>query len=1053
MRGALLSLGLLAIQLAAQSTQGSLTGRVTDSVDGEPLGAQLTLHSLQTGRTSIINTGASGRYTFSLLSPGVYRLEAAASNYQPRAWSEITITVAGIVELDLELRPATDVWEGGLLKSILPQGGRAVLTFIGPDLDTSRLSATRLARPRESGFETASSDVIDARLLSRLPLSGRDAYTMLVLLPQVSADAGTARGLGVSARGQRPSAAGFLLDGMENNNDLVTGPLNILPPEALREYRVSTGNFTAEFGRSSGLLANAVSVSGANTWHGVAYAYGTNEILNARDPSLPRGTDRAPFRIFQPGLSVSGPIVQGRWFGSLSAEYFRSFARGEPQLYLLPGSNYARLLNPNGWGTRLLAQYPAPFPQLPDVIGPVTLTPPSSIQRWLSLARIDHVSRDSRSRQMLRLLHNQSHRPDFIWTPYSDFISPLHQDASGIAVSDIRESGRGWMNETRVSVSADRLGWKRKHPEIPTLASGDGTVLPGSPAFYAFDSRVQRFELVSNFAWFLNQHHFKAGGTVVLRRIFSSLLPGRDGRYTFSGVFEFANAEPEYIEALVNRRNLPEIHLPAADAHYTSRHWAGFAQDTWRINQRLLLNVGTRYEYFGPPVTSGGGEDTFVALGSGSSLPERIAAARLMTVPAGRRVYDADRNNWAVRTGLSARLDARSRTFFRASYGIFYDRPFDNLWQNTALNGLVLHQARAAGPAAPRMSLEPLRQALTRLPGQPLEFPDPILYQPNIRDAYTHSYFGGLRHQWSDAVTFEMNFAGSLGRKLITTDKLNRLDADGPVNSRWNPNLPVLSYRANQGTSSYHGLSLVARRSFGSWQGQASYTWSHAIDVQSEPLAGDFFDLSFTSTTFGESRPGMAAFSRAIDPRGDRGNSDFDQRHNFVMWGIWELPRPLRSWRFASLAAFRSGFPFTVLAPNSNATAVYNRRADVLKANPYAVEAGTFWLDPSAFAEPADGQQGNLGRNALRGPGFLNVDASLSRTFALRGNGERQNVVVRADVFNLFNHANLQPPNVYLASATFGQSQRGRTGRSSFPSLTPFRETGRIIQLMLQVHF
>ena len=1047
----LAALGLLATRLSGQSTQGMLTGRVTDSIDGEPLNAQLTLYSQQSGRALASRTNESGSYVFALLSPGVYRVEASAPNYQGRVWGEIVIPVAGIVELNLEMRPAADVWEKGLGRGILPQGGRGVVSFVGPDIDSSGFSATRLVRPREGGFETASSDVIDSRMLQSLPLSGRDAYTMLVLLAQTSSDAGTARGLGISARGQRPSAAGFLLDGVENNNDLVTGPSTILPPEALQEYRVSTGNFTAEFGRTSGLLANAVTASGGSSWRGILYAYGTNEALNARGAGEAR---KLPFKQVQSGISASGPLIRTRLFASGSTEYFRSHSLGEAQEFLLPGANYARNLNANGWGTKLLARYSAPYRPVRDVVAPATIQPPSSTHRWLTLGRLDYVSADARSRQMMRVLRNEVTRPDFIWTPYKDFVSPLMQGATGFAFADVREYLPGRTNETRLSIGADNLNWDRKHPEIPTLVSDDGTVLPGSPAFYGFKNAVHRLELVDNAAWVRGTHHIRLGGSILFRRIRTSLLPGRDGRYTFSGIFDFANADPSYIEALVVRRNLPVIELPGGDRRFQNRQWAAFVQDTWRPNARWVINVGARYEFFGTPVSVRGEPDTRVMLGTGNSIAERIAAARLVTTTTGgRSVYDSDRNNWAGRLGVSARLDRRARTFFRANYGVFYDRPFDNPWQNTTLNGMALLKATATIPNRNVASLESLSSALSRLPVLASPFPEPVLYQRGIRDAYVHSYFGGIRHQLSDSGTIELNFAGSLGRKLLTTDKLNRLYSFDGAEGRWNPQLPTLSYRSNQGTSSYNGLSLVVRRNSGPLQGQVAYTWSHSIDLQSEPLSGDVFDLSFINSKFEDARPGTAAFSRQLSPGGDRGSSDFDQRHSLVAWGVWDLPRKVQSLRLATLAAFRSGFPFTVFAPNYNAPGIYNRRADLLRPKPYFGQSEPLWINPFAFGMPADGQQGTLGRNALRGPGFFNFDVSASRAFSLRTRRERETFVLRADIFNLFNHANLQTPDPYLVSETFGQSKRGRTGRGGFPSLTPFRETGRVIQFMLQVRF
>src|SRR5262249_25730523 len=132
-------------------------------------------------------------------------------------------------------------------------------------------------------IDTSASYVIDPAQIAQLPLQGRDVYTMLVSLPQVSADGGTGRGIGVTVSGARPSSSNYLLDGVENDNYLVTGPLNQVAPEAVQEYRISTNNYSAEYGRTGGFIANAVTRAGDNTLHGTGYEYVKNEDLNAND--------------------------------------------------------------------------------------------------------------------------------------------------------------------------------------------------------------------------------------------------------------------------------------------------------------------------------------------------------------------------------------------------------------------------------------------------------------------------------------------------------------------------------------------------------------------------------------------------------------------------------------------------------------------------------------------------------------------------------------------------------------------------------------------------
>jgi hypothetical protein len=278
----------------------------------------------------------------------------------------------------------------------------------------------------------------------------------------------------------------------------------------------------------------------------------------------------------------------------------------------------------------------------------------------------------------------------------------------------------------------------------------------------------------------------------------------------------------------------------------------------------------------------------------------------------------------------------------------------------------------------------------------------------------------------------------------------------------------MLAYRANQGISDYYGVQLVTRYRSSRLQLQASYTLSHTIDNQSEPLAGDFFNFSFNGTV----QP-SAAFTRQFDSRGDRSNSDFDQRHNLVAYVVWELPgafastqagRFFRDWTLGGLAAFRSGFPYSPLTATTfdpNGATYLNNRADLVSPAQAIVNTpaagGVQILNPAAFAAPAPGQLGNIGRNAFRGPGLYSADLSLSRRIRVSKLGEAGRVTLRVDAFNLLNHANLNNPSTILGTPppnAFGLALYGRQGfDTGFPASAPLNETARQIQLMVRLEF
>src|SRR5579862_5266617 len=202
--------------LDAQTTQGIIGGRLLDSVTGRPVAARVEYSSGSASGSA--QSDDAGYYHLPLLSPGIYRVSASAPAYQSQEIQELELPVASRIELDFRLRPLSDVWEGGQYNSVFLPGSKTIVTFFGPDVDTSRSGSFEAQKGVESSLESSLSTVVDQQLIANLPLNGRDVYALLALQPGVTADSGTSRGLGFAVNGQRTSASNFLLDGLENNN-------------------------------------------------------------------------------------------------------------------------------------------------------------------------------------------------------------------------------------------------------------------------------------------------------------------------------------------------------------------------------------------------------------------------------------------------------------------------------------------------------------------------------------------------------------------------------------------------------------------------------------------------------------------------------------------------------------------------------------------------------------------------------------------------------------------------------------------------------------------
>lgn len=302
--------------LFGQTTQGLISGRVINNRTGVPVaGASVTYTSETLASTGTLKSDADGYYFLPLLSAGTYQVRCEADTYQSQQLEQLELPVAGRIQIEFAMRPLSDVWEAGQYRSVFLPGSKTIVTFFGPDVDTSKSGTFEGQQGTRGTLDTSMSYVIDPEQIGDLPLQGRDVYTMLVSLPNVTADNGTARGLGVSVTGARPSASNYLLDGVENNNYLVTGPLSPVAPEAIQEYRISTNNYSAEYGQTAGFVANAVTRAGGNAFHGIGYEYAKNTVFNAADfQDNLAGYGRLPDKEQQFGYQVGGPVLKNQLF-------------------------------------------------------------------------------------------------------------------------------------------------------------------------------------------------------------------------------------------------------------------------------------------------------------------------------------------------------------------------------------------------------------------------------------------------------------------------------------------------------------------------------------------------------------------------------------------------------------------------------------------------------------------------------------------------------------------------------------------------------------------
>jgi hypothetical protein len=512
------------------------------------------------------------------------------------------------------------------------------------------------------------------------------------------------------------------------------------------------------------------------------------------------------------------------------------------------------------------------------------------------------------------------------------------------------------------------------------------------------------------------------------------------------------------------------------DRQYRYRQSYFFAQDSFRLTNRITLDFGLRYEWYGSPFNTGGSKDTLIGFGPGTNIVTTLTGAGLVTPSSGndQAVYSTAGVNLAPRIGIAWDVTGSGRTTLRASWGLFYDRPFDNLWENTIQNRyLTVAFQNFTAPLAAGASTTAIEAAGTFEPSS--QEVNQLAFQPGLRAPRIQNAFAGIQHALLASISLEADARFARGRGLITTDIVNRSLSLVPSASNpfgyLNTSLQELDYRANQGQSQYAALTTTARFHRRNLLAQTSFTWSHAEDNQSDPLANAFFNLNqFRSQQ--SLLPFFSAFTHQFNSRGDWADSDSDQRLNFVAYATWSpglrpasrwLGNALRNWTISGLAAARSGLPFSVGAIQTTGfigDPIINDRADLLNATQATTSrpgpGGRYILNPAAFALPS-GTVGTSGRNEFTGPGLFSSDISLARTLRLPLRREGASVTLRADAYNFLNHANLNNPGPMgnqVGSPGFGLALRGRSETATgFPLIQPLHESARIVQLLLRFDF
>jgi hypothetical protein len=1068
----------------------------------------------------------------------MYRVSVTVNGFKKTAVESIRVVITETFPLDLKL-------EVGTISE------QVVVSTSGP---LNRTEGPQMGR------------VVDSRAVAELPLATRNFLQLLALSPGTFASLPDNAELGrnsqaISVNGARGTQNNFEINGIDAN-ELISNRSTFVAvpaPETIQEFKVQTALYDATFGRGAGGSVQTITRSGTNDFHGALYEYFRNDAFNANNPFLKVASVQRPVlkrNVF--GGLLGGPLKSDKAFFFASYQGTRE-RNGASDSSLTSSILIARGLTDDRSPQTLLATLRPRFPNgLPatsvhpaalallqtKLPGGQFLIPTPQADGRYSGSAISNYREDQfnanvdyrvSGKDWLALKFFFSNAPQFAALPGNEanvpgFGADRKNDNRLFSVQNIHTFGARTVNELRAGYSLvytdsfgrnpvkdSDVGIRRAnagaYPGLGFIRIGTGALSIGNSGTWAdLELDNSAITLVDILALSRGHHSIRTGGQVISYRTDFTTNFNRRGQMTFQNFNNFL------VGLATNSQNAEGIttrFLRTAD-------YSVFLQDDWKLSQRLIINLGLRYELDLPPYELRGALATFdPALyrprmevdASGTPVGPPIAGFvqagnvipqyDLADVPnVDKRIFTGvDPNNFGPRLGFAFAPFASGRLTLRGGYGVFYSRPSLVYLTNT-VNAPPTYAVRRS----PAGALVLLEDPFAPLPSQD-QFPEFVpgtlsssTFERRLRTPYFHQYNTSLQYALSYELLLEVAYVGTRGRNLFRNVRINqaRLASTGqpiinavtgqvittntPSNAMLRApyqGVDIFGFQQfqNSAHSAYNSLQIsLTRRLSQGLQLLASYTYAKSIDNASGNVGG-------LDTTI--------ILGNQLDDRANRGVSDFDRTHRFVLSYLWDLPRPafgngskagrllLSGWQVAGIITAMSGQPFDIVdsaagsfyfganlnsalsrpswAPGATrATAMTNVPAGYY-FNPLAfvrpvVQAGA--LIPSsngiARADALGTDIGNVGRNVLRGPKQINVDFSIFKRFAIR---ETKTIEFRAEFFNLLNQVNFDNPNGNLNAALVDPNTGKIIDPGDFGRITSTSNNPRLIQFAVKFNF
>jgi hypothetical protein len=1039
---AILLVGLGSLVLLGQSTSATLTGVVLDEQNATVSGGTVAVKDPVRGFVRETVTDANGYFIFPQLPPSRYELTVTRHGFNTERVESLVLNANDQRTLRLQLRVANQT-------DAINVQGDLPLVSLAPAVATA----------------------VDRSFIENQPLNGRSFQSLIALSPGVQLTASNLPNQGqFSVNGQRTATNYFTVDGVSANFGLpfATTPYEaggavpslsaqggtaaLASVDAVQEFTIQTSTYAPEYGRQPGAQVAIVTRSGTNQLHGSAFNYLRNDKLDANSWfGNFNGLRRPALRQNDFGFTVGGPLFIPKFYDGRNRTFF--FASYEGLRLVQPvisAPSRVPTLEARAQATglvkALLEAYPLP------VAGPLPDAPletpyiasfsnPSRLNA--TSLRVDHALNSSWN-LFARYNYAPSENQERGRFATPSFIANLIAKSETFTVGTTGLLSPTLNNDLRFNWSRSRaaqiytqdtfggaklLPRELLFPDFAapetslyylTIGGGDENTI--SPGVFS-DNSQQQLNIVDTVNWNIGSHALKFGFD------YRWMAPSVGGRL-YSKVL-IVPTVTQLATGIV-----PSAEIREVDTFLEPRYQnvSAFVQDTWRIQPKVTLTYGVRWEV--NPAPSEANSNEVVTVQGLDNFPTASLA------PADSSLYRTRYANFAPRVGIAIQPFSSLGTVIRGGFGVFYDLgyafvgtaytpsnyPFS---RSTFYSGIRIDDSRLQGNAGPLNTNPP--------------YPRLFAYADDYRLPHTRQFSIAVEQPLGNTNSIEVSYVGAAARRLARVESLRPQALQNPLFTR-------IDFVNNEGYSDYHALQTEFKRRFSKGlQTLLAYTWSKSLDTASD-----------------ESISNLQLSARQISIDLDRGYSSFDIRHTFTGTASYEIPtwsqnRALRAvfggFAIDSMIRLRTALPVNVVTNRDPLGLGLTNvaRPDYVTGQPLYLYGdgypGGRIFNRAAFdaATPlAQGRQGTLGRNALRGFGLSQVDFSLRRHFRF---AESAGLQFRADFFNVFNTPNFANPQGTLTSGNFGRSTQ--TLNAALGGLNSQFQIGgpRSVQLALKLEF